>query len=406
MKKLLFLLLLTFLITGTVSPSSNAEVPGSTSDVITVKVNKAFIYTTSRFATSKNNYVTKGEEYPILLSTKNYYKVQLNDGKTGFIKKSNVTVEKKERIVMGWNAFGNTETYLKQNNVSSNLNVVSPRGFTITSTDPYVTTLIDPKFIESSHNAGKQVWLLFGNKFDTQLTNTILSDSTKRKKVVTTVSNALVRNDVDGINVDFENMDIRNKAHFVTFIRELKDELNPHDIILSVDVTRTNPDSFWSGSYDRNELGKAADYVVMMGYDEHWLGGNKAGSVASYPWVSEGLRLLIEDVPVHKIILGVPFYTREWVTNLTTKKVTGYDRSMVEVNSIIKAKSLKKVWDENARQNYVEYTENGEKHQIWIEDRSSMQERLDLVVDNNLGGVAAWRIGHETTDLWSVFDSF
>ena len=103
--------------------------------------------------------------------------------------------------------------------------------------------------------------------------------------------------------MDFENIDPKNKQDFVLFITELKIALQPHEIKVSVDVTRENIDPFWSGSLDRKKLGEVADYIVMMGYDEHWGGSPKAGSVASIPWTKEGVELLMNDVPSHKIIL-------------------------------------------------------------------------------------------------------
>ncbi len=112
-----------------------------------------------------------------------------------------------------------------------------------------------------------------------------------------------------------------------------------------MDVTRENEDPFWSKSLDRKALGKIADYIIIMGYDEHWGGSPVAGSVSSLPWIKEGTKLLMKEVPAHKIILAVPFYTREWVTDLSTNKVKSHDRTMAEVNKIISSHKLKKVWD-------------------------------------------------------------
>jgi len=129
------------------------------------------------------------------------------------------------------------------------------------------------------------------------------------------------------------------------------------------------------------------------------------GSVASLAWVEEGIQLLMKDVPSSKIILAVPFYTREWVTNLKTKEATRYDRTMLEAEAILKSRGLDKKWDDEAKQNYVEFVEQDEKHQIWMEDEKSMQERLKIVTKYNLRGTAAWLIGQETPEIWPVFQS-
>ncbi|MGG1661050.1 glycosyl hydrolase family 18 protein [Brevibacillus sp. NRS-1366] len=307
-----------------------------------------------------------------------------------------------DRIVMGWNAFGTTDTYIEQNSAFPNLNVVCPRWFSL-QPQQFVTGEVDPRYVEWAHDTGKQVWAFFGNKFDPELTDQVLHEKKNHEKIARLLETKLVKNKVDGINIDFENMKMENKQDFVSFVRELKKVLSPHGIIVSVDVTRENPDPFWSGSYDRAELGNIADYVIMMGYDEDLGVGEKVGSVASLSWVEEGIQLLMKDVPSSKIILAVPFYTREWVTNLKTKEATRNDRTMIEVEEILKNKGLHKKWDDKARQNYVEFVENDEKHQIWIEDEKSLQERLDIVSKYKLRGTAAWFIGQETPDIWPVF---
>ncbi|WP_258535783.1 glycosyl hydrolase family 18 protein [Bacillus sp. 03113] len=332
-----------------------------------------------------------------------YYQVQLLGGKKGWIKKSPVQATTKNRIVMGWNYNGTTESYIQQLQNKKNLNVVSPRWFSLSSSENVVTVSTDSKYVQAAHASGKQVWPLLGNRFDPVLTDSIISNPQKRQKLVTTLRDSLIQSDSDGINVDFENIVIKNKQDFVIFIGELKAALKPSGILVSVFVTRTNNDPFWSGSLDRRELGKVADYIIMMGYDEYWAGGTQPGSVATLPWVEEGIQLLMNDVPSHKIILGVPFFTREWVTNLTTNKVKSIDRTMAEVNQIINANGLQKVWDEKASQYYVEFTANEEKHQIWIEDKKSLELRLNIVKQNHLGGAAAWHIGSESPDIWSIY---
>ncbi|SER79247.1 LysM peptidoglycan-binding domain-containing protein [Psychrobacillus sp. OK032] len=347
----------------------------------------------------RSSYLDVGQK---LLIPDYYVQLQLLGGKKGWVKSSLLQLKSQERIVMGWKYNGSSQNYARQLN-HSNLNVVSPRWYTLTNSGNFVSITSDTKYLKDAHSKGKKVWPLFGNKFDPVLTDTVLNNAANRQKLVSALKNSLIQTKSDGINVDFENIDPKNKQDFVFFITELKKALQPHGIKVSVDVTRENIDPFWSGSLDRKELGKIADYIVMMGYDEHWGGSPVAGSVASIPWVKEGVELLMKDVPSHKIVLAVPFYTREWVTNLTTKKVNSIDRTMDEVERIISSKGLIKVWDPTTQQNYVEYTANGEKHQIWVEDKQSIKLRIDLANQFNLGGVAAWYIGSETLDIWDVY---
>lgn len=329
-----------------------------------------------------------------------FYKIQLLGGQKGWIKKSEIRVDQLSRFNLGWNYNGTREDYKEQLKIPE-LDVVSPKWYMLTRSESLVNVSEDIEYAGDAAKAGKQIWPLFGNRFDPELTNVILSNSEKRKKVIHTVKNSLVRTKSHGINVDFENIDPKNKEDYVLFIQELKNSLKPFGITVSVDVSRENNDPFWSGSLDRRGLGEAADYIIMMGYDEHWASSPKAGSVASIPWTREGIKLLMKEVPSHKIILGVPFYTREWITN-PSGKVTSIDRTMIETENLIREKSLKKTWDPHTLQNYTAFTENGEKHEIWIEDEASMKARYNLVKEFHLRGTAAWYTGGGPKDIWNT----
>jgi spore germination protein len=330
-----------------------------------------------------------------------YYKLQLLGGTTGWVNQSYVDVQQVKRFNLGWKYNGTPAAYQKQLHING-LDVVSPRWYTLSRTDLVeINENID--YAKEAAKAGKEVWPLFGNKFDPELTNEILKDPTKREKIMKDVTQSLRHTQSQGINVDFENIDPKNKQDFVKFVQELKTRLEPYDISVSVDVSRENADPFWSGSLDREGLGKVADFIVVMGYDEHWASSPKAGSVASIPWTSEGIKLLMKEVPAHKIILGVPFYTREWITN-ANGEVRSIDRTMLETEKLIQQKKLTKKWDRKTSQNYVEFMENGEKHQIWVEDKESMKLRYDLVKKYNLRGTAAWYVGGASEDIWNILN--
>lgn len=309
------------------------------------------------------------------------------------------------RIVMGWNAFGTTDTYIEQSSISPTLNVVSPKWFKLDA-NQLVISEADARYVEWAHDSGKQVWPLFGNTFDPDVTNAILSDPIKSKKTINRLRDILVQNDIDGINVDFENMDMKNKADYVNFIRLLKAALQPHGMLVSVDVSRENPDPNWSGCFDRRKLGKVADFIIMMGYDEDIGGGGHVGSVAPLPWVEKGIQLLLNDVPARKVMLAIPFYTRDWVTDLNSRKIHRTDLALADVERIITDKGLVKKWDPKTKQNYVEYIEGNEKHQIWVEDENSVKLRLDIINKYKLKGTAAWLIGQDTPEIWQVISSF
>ncbi|MFC3344609.1 LysM peptidoglycan-binding domain-containing protein [Paenibacillus abyssi] len=333
-----------------------------------------------------------------------YIQIQLLEGKKGWIKKSLVQSRKVNRIIMGWNFGGTVNQNLTQSK-NPNLNVVSPRWFELNDKSSVITIKENSEFVRTAHNLGKRVWPLLGNRFNAELTDIMLSDPGKRRKAVFQIRESLIRTDADGVNVDFQNLNPKNKQDFVVFIQELTNSLKPHGLLVSVDVTRASEDPYWSGSYDRAGLGQAADFIVMMGYEEHWSGGGKTGSVASLSWVKGGIVELMKEVPSHKIILAIPFFAREWVTDIDTQKITSHDCTMAEVAAVIKARRLSKTWHSAASQNYVQFTVNGKLHQIWVEDKDSVKARYALVQQYRLRGISAWYLGSETQDVWSVFKS-
>ncbi|XEC92969.1 glycosyl hydrolase family 18 protein [Paenibacillus tarimensis] len=387
--------------------SGTSDIPLQTADSVTVASvlqPTVTVYDGPSTRYKSAGIVKKGEEYPVLSVSKYYYKIQVPGMNNVWISKIKARLTGKPRLVMGWNYYGTTDTFIQQAGNAATIDVVTPRWFRLKAEAPFVQGSVDLKYVAWAHKEGKQIWTMLGNNFDPDLTNTILSDESKRNLLAKTIAEQVIGSGLDGVNVDFENIDIRNKEQFVGFIHELKELLAQSGKTVSVDVTRENPDPFWSGSYDRKGLGEAADYVIMMGYDEHWGGRGIAGSVGSEPWVREGIRLLLKDVPAHKVLLGVPFYTKEWITD-SSGNVTGKDLSMPQTEKLIRDKNLTPVWDLKTKQHYVEYEENGHRHQIWIEDRSSMTWRWGLINEYRLGGAAAWAVGMETPDIWSVFSN-
>ncbi|CAM3945750.1 glycosyl hydrolase family 18 protein [Paenibacillus alkaliterrae] len=378
--------------------------PLQTADYVTVaKVThlSAPVHVKALSGSAKVATLKRGVEYPVISVAKYHYQVQLLGGKKGWIRKSYVSVRKANRYVSGWNYLGGTDKFIEVSDIAA-LDVVMPRWYRL-SQDGLVSTSPDKRYVDWAHSKGKKVWAMLGNGFDMELTDRVLSSPANRQEVISKVKDSVLANGIDGINVDFENMKLENREEFVIFIRDLKKSLSAGNKLVSVDVTRENPDPNWSGSYDRAGLGKAADYVIMMGYDEYYEGRGEAGSVSSLPWVEEGLRLLLKDVPAHKVILGVPFYTREWTVPAGGGKATSKDVFMKDTDVWISERGLTKKWDSVSRQNYVEFTDTAGRHRLWVEDRISMAARWSLVKKYSLAGISAWAIGQESADIWSVF---
>ena len=202
--------------------------------------------------------------------------------------------------------------------------------------------------------------------------------------------------DLDGLNMDFEGLKQEAGVHYVQFLRELSIPCRQKGLVLSVD--NTVPAEF-NKFYDRKEQGIVADYVVIMGYDEHYNGG-APGSVASLGYVRDGIENTLKLVPREKVILGVPFYTRVWTE--TDEGVKSSALGIEEAKAWIEANQVDLYWQKELGQYYGELPlENGIK-MVWMEDEESLKLKMNLARENDLAGVACWKLGLEDEEAWTA----
>ncbi len=285
------------------------------------------------------------------------------------------------------------------------VNVVSPTWFHLQDEEGNLRNLADPVYVSWAHGRGYRVWALVTNKFDKDLTRAVLKSPAKRQKVIDQLLIFTSMYDLDGINIDFENMHPEDRDLLTQFMRELTPLAHEQGLTVSIDVTMISGSPNWSLIYDRPALAEIVDYVALMAYDEHWGSSPVAGPVASLPWVEKGLQAVLEEVPAEKLLLGIPLYARLWKEEMQEGggvKVSANAYSMGRVQEILKREQAEVVWDNRARQNYAEYQDGEVLYRVWIEDEESIRQRVELVNQYNLAGIASWRRGLEDPEIWDV----
>ena len=366
----------------------------------------------------------KGEVVTVLEEMENWTKVKTYDAFIGYVpskvlkdqqtfipsvepnyvEPEYTSITRDYKINMGWHqvmseAANDNLTYVVKAN--SNMNVISPTWFSIKSNDGDIRCIATQDYVDKAHGMGMEVWALIDN-FDKDVsTFQTLSRTTSRTNLIRNLMTEVLRYDIDGINVDFEEVSYDAGEPFVQFLRELSIECRKEGIVLSVDnyVPRE-----YTAHYNRKEQGIVADYVVIMGYDEHWGSGGVAGSVASIGFVEDGIVQTLEDVPANKIINGVPFYTRVWKTK--GDKVTSEAVDMETAHNFIKKNGVVMAWNASAGQNYGEVQNGDTLYQLWMEDKDSIEAKLAVMRKHNIGGVAAWKLGYETPDIWDMIAAY
>lgn len=351
-------------------------------------------------------------------SESNWIKVRTDNGKIGYVKKNTVAnqVKLRDAMTVSKQINGNISMiwdYIHEDYGSApsrtgkieGVNVVSPTFFTLKrlgkgEVKENVGTS-GKAYIEWAHNNGYKVWPSLSNSSQIETTSEIMNDYKLRQELINKIVSFIVKYNLDGINIDFENMYQKDKDLFSRFIIELAPRLKEIGAVLSVDVTAPDGSETWSMCYDRHTIGKIADYVVFMAYDQHGDSSTEEGSNAGYDWIEVNLNKFVgtqEEVDSSKIILAVPFYTRSWYRNANGElrnKTLNMDNKEIPSN-------VSKVWDDNTKQYVAEYTKNGRKYKVWIEDERSIKEKLLLIDKYHLAGAAYWQKGMEPSSIWSM----
>ncbi|MDI4645224.1 glycosyl hydrolase family 18 protein [Cohnella hashimotonis] len=298
-------------------------------------------------------------------------------------------------IQLGWQYGQSTAQYEKEV-LASGINTLSPRAFFLDKNGS-VSDYTDASLIAWAHAKGKRVWAMVGNRSDQAATHAMLSDAGRRSAFAMQLVSLVRQYGIDGLNIDFENMAPEDNKTFTAFITELNEALDRISAVLSVDVS---PDlgTDWTEVFDYAALGKAADHIVLMGYDEHW-GGGAAGSVSSLPWLNQSLTTLLKQVPAARVILALPLFNRDWHTEAGA---TGSEEiSLVQQNERVTVMRAKVKWEETTGQYYAAYGTASSLHRIWLEDGRSLSLKLGLGQAYGLAGYAFWYMGGESKDVWT-----
>lgn len=367
--------------------------------------------------------VKKGDTLVLLEEMENWSRVMTSDGIDGYVEKKNLgkpqntelsyTGEYKEdyrsltrdhKINLAWHQVTSEEANAALGETIQNMtgvNVISPTWFSITANEGTISSLASADYVNEAHNRGMEVWGLIDNFNSDVSTLETLSTRSSREHIIQKLLEEAKRVGLDGINVDFEALTEEEAPHFIQFVRELSVVCRANNLVLSVD----NPVPQFTGFYNRKEQGIVADYVIIMGYDEHTTGSEEAGSVASLPFVKEGIEKTLQEVPKEKVINGIPFYTRLW-TESNNGTLSSEVMTMDQAIQYVQENGIEVYWEKETAQNYGELLTDSGTQKIWIEDEQSIEEKMKLIEQYGLAGVASWKLGFERADVWSVISQY
>lgn len=371
--------------------------------------------------------IEKGDNVTVIPSKNGdengWTKVTTENGKIGYVKTTTLANTKKIRdnLEMGkqiqgnvslvWEYFSKYAKAPQRTEKIDGVNVVAPTFFSLADSEKGAIVAnvgqAGQNYINWAHSNGYRVWPWVANeatnKADKDLTSEILNDYKLREKLINSIVSAVEMYNLDGINLDFENMYESDKDAYSRLVIELAPRLKELGKVLSVDVTAPDGSPDWSLCFNRNVIGDVADYVIFMAYDQHNQSSTEAGTVAGCDWVEANINKFLgqEGVKPEKIILAMPFYTRVW--NVTDGGLSSSAVDMKSQSTLVPG-DAKITWDDSLKQNLAEYEKNGRTYKVWMEDAKSLKCKLDLVKKYSLAGGAFWRKDQETSDVWKVIN--
>ena len=369
--------------------------------------------------------LTEGEQLQIMnggTQENGYLKVMTEDGIFGYVKKSHVTegyydmrestyvapvytsIAKDYTINLTWHMVTNETANANLTEMLNNtkgITTISPTWFSISSNEGTLSSLASETYVTQAHNLGLEVWGLVDNFNEEVDTYQVLSRTSTREKLINEILAQAIMYNLDGINIDFENLTLETGVHFIQFLRELSVKCRNNKIILSVD--NYVPASY-NKYYDYAEQGVLVDYVVIMAYDEHYAGSPEAGSVSSIGYVENAIANTLKMVPKEKVIMGIPFYTRLWKESVTDGVATLSSEAlgMESAELTLEANGAEPVWDVKTAQYYAEYQKESTTYKIWMEEETSIETKVAKIHAASLAGVASWRLGFEKNTIWDV----
>ncbi len=285
---------------------------------------------------------------------------------------------------------------------TNGVTVVSPTWFSVNDVTGAISSLATERYVTKAKELGLEVWALVDD-FNTEISmKEVLSYTSRRETLSNALIEAALQYKLNGINIDFEKIPSSAGEDYIEFLRELSVKCRNNGIVLSVD---SYVPTAYSAYYDREEQGKIIDYIIVMAYDEFYAGSEVAGPVSSIGFVRDAVSNILTMVPKEKTIIAIPFYTRLW-KELPDGEVSSESYAMTPAANVITDNGAEAQWDDSYGCYYAEYKKEDATYKLWLEDEKSIEEKMKVIHDADVAGVAAWKLGLEKESIWNVITSY
>ncbi len=386
--------------------------------------------------------VEEGTPLRVLEEGDNWSQVRTEDGYIGYIQKKFLENRREESVStpsrndgyasltkdypinLTWHqvmSYGENDEISTRLLNAKGVNVLSPTWFHLQGQEGDIASIASTAYVAYAHEQGIQVWGMVDNFTETVDTGAVLSDPVSRQTLIDNLIHVATDYSLDGLNIDFEELKAEEGPAFIQFIRELSLRCHSNGLVLSVD---NHVPYDYNSFYQPEEQAAFADYIILMGYDEHLNEETGLGSVASIEFVTSGIDRMLKMVPCEKLINAVPFYTRIWKEVPKTEaeiaaegsgssegeynpyKLNWQSVGMTKAEETLASLGVQPSWDETVKQYYAEYTEGDTQCKVWLEEERSIEEKLKVMQEKQVAGVASWKLGLEKAAIWEVISRY
>ncbi len=267
---------------------------------------------------------------------------------------------------------------------------IIPFWYTIESNGS-ITGSTDPAVLKVAEQHKLWTFALVENMAGQPVFGPLLNSAVSRQRAIENMLTLVESNGYNGVNLDWEGIASSERTQFSSFVQQLANTFHRHGYYVTLSIpaeTQNQPQNSWTGAYNYRALGRSADLLMIMAYDQHYAGG-QPGPIASAAWVKRVLDYTISAVKPSKVVLGIPGYGYDWSGNGPAAALT-YSQ----------AESLASQYGKSGKSNHFVYMQNGQLHSVWFENTASLLANTNLVSGYELRGIALWRLGIEDPKIW------
>jgi spore germination protein YaaH len=228
-----------------------------------------------------------------------------------------------------------------------------------------------------------------GGKFHVDALRRLVDNPSALGRAAGDVARRLTTGSYRGVVIDLEGFAAADRHVMTTVVRAIADSARARKIgPIAVAVPAVDTTVFHG-----RDLVPAADYLLVMLYDQHWT-TSAPGPLAAPDWVDGATALRIAEVGASHIVAALPLYGYRWPT-------TGPAAALSFDNALRDAAAANVTLQRDSSTATLRATSAG-AWDMWISDAGLIDTLVRVVRARGVHTVALWRLGQEDPAVWDV----